>query len=47
MIEVIGSIVTILPIAIGLGYLISNINYVIDEQYLRIRVWHLPFGKFL
>ncbi len=45
MIEVIGSIVTILLIAIGLGYLISNINYVIDEQYLRIRVWAFAFRK--
>ncbi len=45
MIEVIGSIVTILLIAIGLGYLISNINYVIDEQYLRIRVGAFGFRK--
>ena len=45
MIEVVGSIVTILLIAIGLGYLISNINYVIDEQYLRIRVGAFGFRK--
>ncbi len=45
MIEAIGGIVTILLIAIGLGYLISNINYVIDEQYLRIRVGAFAFRK--
>ena len=45
MIEIIGSIVTISFIAIGLGYLISNINYVIDEQYLRISVWAFAFRK--
>ncbi len=45
MIEAIGSIVTILLIAIGLGYLISNINYVIDKQYLRIKVGVFAFRK--
>jgi hypothetical protein len=45
MIEAIGVIVTILFIAICLGYLISSINYVIDEQYLRIRVWAFTFRK--
>ena len=43
---VIGTVVTILFIAMGLGYLISNINYLIDEHYLRIRVGPLAFRKF-
>ncbi len=45
MIEVLGTMVTILLVAMGFGYLISNINYVIDEQYLRIRVGALAFRK--
>ena len=45
MVQAIGSIVTVLLIAIGLGYLISQINYVIDTQYLRIRVGGFAFRK--
>ncbi len=45
MIGVIGSIATILLVAIALGYLISNINYAIDEQYLRIKVGAFAFRK--
>jgi len=45
MIEVIGSILIILIIAIGMGYLISIINYVIDEQYLRIKLGAFTFRK--
>ncbi len=45
MIEVVAGIVTILLIAIVLGYLISNINYAIYEQYLRIKVGAFAFRK--
>lgn len=47
MIETIGSFVTILIVVFCLAYLISNINYLIDEQYLRIRVGAFTFRKIL
>ena len=47
MIEVIGSVATILLIAVGLGSLISNINYAIDDRYLRIKVGPFAFRKVL
>ena len=46
MLEVVGTIATLLVIAMVLGCLISNINYLIDKEYLRIRVGPLAFRRF-
>ena len=46
MLEVVGTIATLLVIAMGLGFLISNINYRVDKEYLRIRIGPLAFRKF-
>ncbi len=46
MIEVIGTILTIAVVCWSLGAFISNINYLIDAEYLRIRIWAVPIRKF-
>ncbi len=45
MIEVSGTIVTILLITVVFSYLISNINYEIDDQHLRIKIGAFAFRK--
>jgi len=41
-----GLVLAILLIFLIVGFIISNINYLIGIEYLRIRVWGMNFRKF-